>query len=560
MSQEKIEQLTEEVVNTISNARQSRKPGLAIVRCRSNREVDQARNMLGQAQANFPWKSQPIAEIDPPDLIGYVVHKGGANGPCFLAYGAPVDRNGQLVQPFVDYLNHSIQRHADKPFSLVLLLNLEEVRQVSERALTFWKQRSCFVAWPVMDTGRFVPSTMGGNIRQRGGNIQQQMGGVQAGFGMQAVFDGIQMDMSGVAAQDNGVTPWAGSPYTDEDNIPDYIAEAAPPVGRRWGRTLAPDDLEGGQLIDQCRALLDQGQTEMARTGLAKAAKRFRAVENGSATAECYVLLARASELRFDHGVALEWYEQALATYETMEEAAGISDCCAMIGYLRFGHGDMDGAYSFFDRGLQRDEEEEDKLRMSSGYRRIGVIQERRRELDQALTLYERSAKIEEENEDNFALSRSLHHQARLQQERGELDAAVALYERSMELKGELEDQIGLATGHHEFGNLYFKKGEKEAALKEYLQALEIEEQYRDFQGIAVTKAQIGLVEKELFNFADAVEAFTIASELFKRLQSPNAAAIDPALKSAAEMVDVATFKDRQRKGRDYVEQLVAGE
>ena len=287
MSQERMEEVSAEVVQAITTARQNGKRGVAIVRCRSNREVDQAREMLRKAEANFPWKSQPIAEIDPPDLIGYVVHRGGENGPCFLAYGAPVDRTGQVLQPFVDYLNASIQRHAAKRFSMVLLLNLDEVRQVSERALTFWKARDLFVAWPVMDTQRFVPSKVGGNIQQRGGSIQQQMGGIQAGFGVQGVFDGIQMDMSGVAAQDNGVTPWAGAPYTDEENIPDYILEAAPPVGRRWGRTLAPDDLEGGQLIDQCRALLDQGQTEMARTGLAKAAKRFRGAENAAATAEC---------------------------------------------------------------------------------------------------------------------------------------------------------------------------------------------------------------------------------------------------------------------------------
>ena len=77
MSQERMEEVSGEVVQAIATARQSGKRGIAIVRCRSNREVDQAREMLRKAETNFPWKSQPISEIDPPDLIGYVVHRGG---------------------------------------------------------------------------------------------------------------------------------------------------------------------------------------------------------------------------------------------------------------------------------------------------------------------------------------------------------------------------------------------------------------------------------------------------------------------------------------------------
>ena len=127
-----------------------------------------------------------------------------------------------------------------------------------------------------------------------------------------------------------------------------------------------------------------------------------------------------------------------------------------------------------------------------------------------------------------------------------------------MEIKEEREDAIGLATAHHELGNIYLTRGEMESAKVEYAKALDYEEQFRDFQGIAVTRAQLGLVEQKLFNFTDAVEHFTASKELFKRLQSPNVGPIETALAACADMVDIMTLQDRQKKGKQYVEDLVA--
>ena len=329
------------------------------------------------------------------------------------------------------------------------------------------------------------------------------------------------------------------------------------PAGRTWRELVtAPACQSGGARIhDFARRI---GDATRHREGPAGYWPTGLALSESAVFQTLHICLARASELRFDHSVAIEWYEQALNNYETIDEGAGVSDCCAMIGYLRFGHGDLDGAYSFFDRGLQQDETDEDELRMASGYRRVGVVQEQRKELTEALTLYERASKIEEENEDYFALSRSLHHQARLKMRQGENDEAEELLKKSMEIKEQRQDEVGLATAHHELGNIYLTKGEMEAAKTEYAKALAYEEQFRDFQGIAVTRAQLGLVEQKLFNFSEAVEHFSASKELFKRLQSPNVAPIEAALSSCADMVDIMTLKDRQMKGRNYVEELVA--
>jgi len=559
MSEEtKAEDVVAEVIEALTACRSRGRRGLVVIRCGGTNEVDHCRESLRNTKASFGWKSQPVAEIIPPDLMGWVAHKGGKSGPCSLAYGLPRGGDGGLDPDFCRYLEAANTRYREEPILIVMILTMEELKLMSQGAPGAWKSRDLFTAWPSRDKGdSYVPAVIRGGLANHGGGMSAMGGGLQASFGVAGVFGNLDIDFSGLAQEDNGVRPWAGAPFTDEDDIPDYIANASAPVGRRWGRVLAPDDPEGAQLIDQCRILLDQHQTELARQGLAKAAKHFRARNNMAASAECYVLLGRASELRFDHSVALEWYEQALGIYEQIDDGAGLSDCCGLIGYLRFLHGDVDGCFTFFDRALRRDEDELDELRMASGYRRLGVVLERREEFEQAQALYVRSGEIEEKNGDNFAFSRSLHHQSRVLQRTEQYEEALGVLDRSLELKKDSDDYTGLATGYHEHGNLLLMTGNHEEAVERYKEALNIEMQLRDMQGIAVTQSQLGLAYRELFQFDEACHAFYVAQDLFHRLQSPNEAVIERALSGISDHVDYATILHQKEKAQGFVNELM---
>lgn len=564
MAEASVEQVVQEVVRALAKAQQTREPGLVIVRCSGSREVDHCRETLLRTTAAFKWKSLPVAELDPPDLIGHAVEHASPQGPCFVAYGLPKGRDGRVLNRFLELLTIAGRQYADRPFLLCLVLGLEEIRDVSKGAPHFWKSRTRYVGWPVEDAdASFVPALIRGGVSMRGGAVSTDgtamanVGGhIAASPEMANIFGNVALDPNDMTAQGFGLTPWAGAPFKDGDEIPQYIREAAPPAGRRWGRSLAPDDAEGSELIDRCRTLLDQRHTEYARQGLAKAAKRFRSANNSVAMAECFVLLGRASELRFDHSVALEWYEQAIHVYESVDDRPGVSDCCNMIGYLRYLHGDLDGAFSFFDRALRRDEESGDKLRSASGYRRIGIIMEQRKEWNQAHSLYERAAEIERENGDRFALSRSLHHQARVLAIKERYKDAIGMLEHSLKIKEELEDQSGLAAGYHEMGNLELRQRNLQEALDAYEQALEIEERLGDVPGVAVTHAQIGLCRRELFQFADAVKSFAVAKELFYRLQSPYVTPLEKALESTKDMVEPRVFREMLAEAKGYIDGL----
>jgi len=550
---------------------------LVVVRCTGPREVDHARESLIRSEASFAWKSLPAAQLEPPDLMGYVLHYATPEGPAFLAYGLPKGRDGRVLKRFIELLLMAQKRYEGTVHHLVLILTLEEIKDLSRHASEFWSTRDVFVGWPVSNAeSSFVPAVVSrgapahqrSNVARRGGGVNVSGAGVSGVGGKvsaaQALRTGVHgdpiVDGDDPLSEEAMSAPWAGAPFAEGDEIPRYILDADPPAGRRWGRDLAPNDSEGATLIDRCRLLLDQHQTEYARQGLAKAAKRFRTAANGLATAECFVLLGRASELRFDHTVALEWYEQATTVYEQVGDDAGMSDCCNMIGYLRFMHGDLDGAFSFFDRALRRDEEAGDQLRTASGYRRIGIILEQREELNQANSLYERAADIERENGDRYALARSLHHQARVHALKGRHNDATGVLRQSLALKEELGDDAGMASAYHEMGNLEFRQNNMEEALEAYEKAFEIEEQLLDTAGIAVTQAQIGLVRKEMFHFADAIRSFGIARDLFHRLQSPYVQTLEAALQNAKEMVDEEIFGAMLKEAEEYVNAILIAE
>lgn len=566
MSEPTTEEVVQEIVQALATAHAQKIRGFVAVRCTGPREVDHARETLIRTPAPFPWKSLPTAELDPPDLLGYVMHASTTRGPCFLAYGLPRGRDGAVLERFIELISVADRKYVMAPYMMVLMLTIDEIKDLSRGAPQFWRSRDKFIGWPVQDvTSRFVPATSGASPATRGGGVAAQGGQVRsiqaaierAGGGLESIFGNIQINDYEIAGDTYGLAPWAGAPFMEGDDVPPYIASAAPPAGRRWGKTLAAGDTEGAEIIDTCRLLLDQRKTEHARQELARAAKRFRSMHNGPATAECYVLLGAASETRFDHSVALEWYEQALAVFEHIGDDPGVSDALNMIGRLRFTHGDLDGAFSFFDRAMRHDEEAGDDLRLASGYRRIGIILEERNELREALLLYERAAEIERRNNDRFALSRSLHHQARLHQRKEMFEQARDLLAQSLSIKEELADLSGLAAGYHELGNLDLRQGDFDTAYQSYKQALEIEEQLGDIAGIAVTQAQLGLVYREQADYPESARSLSIARELFYRLQSPYVAAMETTLDGLRMAVNARDMERIQSDARAYVADLV---
>ncbi len=581
MSNDPQEEVARKVVEALGAAHAAGRRGFVVVRAANPAVVDAARDLLQTARTPHGWRSLPVAELDPPDLLGFIMHAGTDRGPAFLAYDLPRDLEGRVQSGFIEHLIQRTPAYLASRTLLVLIVTVQEMRAVSGPAGSFWSSRDLLVAWPKIEaSSRYVPAVVSGGIQQpqRGGMQRPRQGGVAGvrGGGISAMAAGQMagtfagavgaapagaLGVQGASSlvQDPDHTPWAGAPFGyDSEEVPEYLITSAAPAGRRWGRDLAPDDPEGASLIDSCRELLDARRTEVARSQLARAAKRFRKSGNPVAAAECYVMLGRAAEDRLDHRVAFDWYKAALDAYEQIEDQAGYSDCAGYLGYLRFLHGDLDGAAEAFRRALQRDEAAEDEARQSTGQRRLGIIFEETGKLDEALEAFEKAAAIERKHNDRRTLSRSLNHMARIQRRKGELDKAEELLTQSLEIKEELDDSYGLASGYHELGNLRYQRQELDAALEAYEKALTLELEQSDVAGVAATEAQLGLVQRDRFVFTDAARSFLLARELFERLQSPHVGVINKALEAARESIDAWDYANIETEVQEWLEEFLA--
>ncbi len=132
MSEASVDQVVSEIVRSLNQAHGRRSRGLVVVRCTGPREVDHARETLIRATANFKWKSLPAAELDPPDLLGYVLQFGKPEGPCYLTYGLPKGTDGRVLKRFVELITVAGRKYVMSPYLLVLLLTLDEIRDLNK--------------------------------------------------------------------------------------------------------------------------------------------------------------------------------------------------------------------------------------------------------------------------------------------------------------------------------------------------------------------------------------------------------------------------------------------
>lgn len=582
MSASGVVEIKHKIAGSIYEAHSQKRRGLVIVRCSSPSVVDRARESMMAVKVPFGWRSLPVAELDPPDLLGFVQHAGGAAGPCFLAYGLPKGLDGRVDPQFVSYLNSRLDAYLSRPTLMVLFVTLDEMREVSTPARGFWNCRDILVAWPAEpESGRYLPAHIRGGVKagQFGGlssafsaqpnkaygGPDKAYGGPQAAYAGpdQAYADPAQAyaDSSYIPDPDAEIQPehraiWAGCPYSG-DKVPKYLLDTKPPAGRRWGDDLVPDDHEGALALDRARYQLAIREVDQARSGLTKAAKRFRADGLPLAAAECYVLLGMAGEQRLDLTVALEWYDVALKLFDQLEEE-GYADVASMIGYILFLQGQMERAADAFERAYERAQLVQDDYRTATMARRVGILCEQAGDHDRAETLYEKARDIEEDNEDRRALSRTLNNLARVKRAQKKLDEAKETLEHSIELKEALGDEGGLASSYHELGNLLFHKQEMEKALEAYERALEIEWKLSDVAGIAFTQAQIGLVHRELLNFPESVTAFMVARGLFRRLDSPHVSTIEKALEQSTEMMDVWQVRQLDVAAQEVIDEILS--
>ena len=241
-----------------------------------------------------------------------------------------------------------------------------------------------------------------------------------------------------------------------------------------------------------------------------------------------------------NHAMTLNDYDQAIAAYERLAEAApedpqisfNLADLYEQIG-------DFDRARERLDEVLGNDPNYIDALYASgrvairsgnpqdaidplntalsltiqSGNEEgrgrmlhaIGIAYKHMGRLDEALRNYEDSLKIRRELGQKSGIAAGLGEIASVHQSKGNLDDARSNLEAALELRHEIGDRAGIGSSLLGLGDFYFTLGNYDDALKQYKGSLRIYRELGDERSEALCLNNIGGVYLDRGDYGDAL-------------------------------------------------------
>jgi len=281
------------------------------------------------------------------------------------------------------------------------------------------------------------------------------------------------------------------------------------------------DELTRQRAFTMSLNLLRQKQFEEARRILMRLIHALKAQGDIQSLATAYVLVGNITFEMNNYRNAIEWYNEAQAFIEKLNDDIKLSDLYHQRGYARFLLGEHKAALDDFRRALTIDEALNDDFRKSLIYRRIGIALDLVGSLDEAEIFFRQAVEIETRLKNEAGIARAYQHLGRVAEKRGDHDGAAEHYERSLEIKRRMNDERGLASLYHQYGNLRFAQEEFRDALTLYRKALVLEERHSDFQSLARTLIQVGLTQEQPQQPKEAVATLRKASTLLTKLNSP---------------------------------------
>jgi tetratricopeptide (TPR) repeat protein len=357
----------------------------------------------------------------------------------------------------------------------VLLVTPDDVKAMVDNDSGLWKRRSGFHSWPRTRTWQ----TPGGSTQAGGGAGGGATGEPLTADVMKAVVRQLEHD---------------------PENL---------------------DDLTKQRAFTMVMNMLRQRQFEESRRVLMRLIHALKIKGDAQGLATAYVLVGNITFEMNNYRNAIEWYDEAQAYIEKLDDDVKLSDLYHQRGYVRFLLGEYKASLDDFRRALTVDEALNDDFRKSLIYRRIGISLDLLGSNDEAENFFRQALGLEQRLQNEAGVARVYQHLGRLAEKRGNFADAADAYERSLEIKKRMNDERGLASLYHQYGNLRFNQEEYRDALELYRKSLALEERQSDYQSIARTLLQIGMTQEALQQFKEATTTLRKASTLLGKLNSP---------------------------------------
>jgi len=200
--------------------------------------------------------------------------------------------------------------------------------------------------------------------------------------------------------------------------------------------------------------------------------------EDDPLKASAQLALGKLNIGRGEYATALEWLEQAKATYMKLDDDGGLTQTLLFIGTV---------------------------------YRHTGEYDQRKKVLDEAFALAQKVG-------DNASIATSLSYQGLMAMDKGDYPAARKFQEESIALRRELGDRIGIANSLGHLGTTTFYQGDYITSQEFYEECLKLKKEIGDKSGIAGSIANLGMIAQRKGDYISARKFYQQALALHQEL------------------------------------------
>lgn len=212
-----------------------------------------------------------------------------------------------------------------------------------------------------------------------------------------------------------------------------------------------------------------------------KARELRQLANNGPGELEALEGMARASRLiERDPSSALQYYREALALAEKMQDRAKKAGLLNSMGIVEWNRGEYDQALQHYEKALGIFRELGNQVHAGLMLNSIGVTLHRLRRHEEALVRLEAALELHGQTQQALLQGHALAAMAEIHRDTGRFDEALHGYERSLKIRRELGDRKGEGWMLYHLAAVHASQGAQDRADACAAEAMKIADECKD--------------------------------------------------------------------------------
>lgn len=256
---------------------------------------------------------------------------------------------------------------------------------------------------------------------------------------------------------------------------------------------------------------LRNGQVDSATKIFEQALQLSKKIKWKKGEALAYGTLATCKSIQSDYPGAIEYYYNALAIHEALNNLDGVAVMYAGLGVLYKNTQNLEKALELHNKALEIDLKRGDTARASLHYGNIGVVYKHLQDFDKALEYYGKALEIDTKNKNIDGQSRHLGNIGVIHKNLGNYEEAIAYYFKALEISEQQNDLEGILIKSQNIGNLYILLGKYTKAEKYIQRALDLSKQLGSLNGLYSAYSKQTTLYEQMGKDKEALKSLRLA-------------------------------------------------